>query len=246
MNEKIKLENLTMIYPNSEKGVFDINITIKPGQIFGFMGPSGSGKTTLIRIILGFIKQQQGNALINGHEIWNNIELVNGTISYISGEPIIPNEGTGLSYLQFYAKLREIKDLTRMYQLIDYFELDAKSLIKKMSKGMKQKVAIIACLMGDFDIYVLDEPTAGLDPVMQAKFLETILEMKNQGKTIILSSHIMDEVEKLCDQVLILKKGHIMFNDTMQSIVEQNIKLEKIFWEIYNVKGFNETINYKN
>ncbi|ATZ17274.1 ABC transporter ATP-binding protein [Williamsoniiplasma luminosum] len=246
MKEKIKLENLTMIYPRSDKGVFDIDIKIQQGQIFGFMGPSGSGKTTLIRIILGFIKQQKGNVWVNDLEVWNNNDQINQTIGFISGEPIIPNEGTGLDYLLFYAKLREIKDLTKMHQLIEYFELDAKSLIKKMSKGMKQKVAIIACLMADFDLYILDEPTAGLDPVMQAKFIETIVEMRNQGKTIVLCSHIMDEVEQLCDQVLILKHGRIMYNNTMANIKKENLTIQKIFWDIYNVKGFNETIKNQN
>ncbi|WP_339022571.1 ABC transporter ATP-binding protein [Spiroplasma endosymbiont of Crioceris asparagi] len=239
----INIDNMTMMY-NAKKGIKNINLNIETGVCFGILGPSGSGKSTLMRTLLGFVKINEGVLKINNIDVWGNSHKTNDLISFIPGEPIIPLEGTGKEYLKFYAKLRPNSDLDKMDKLINYFDLDADSPIKKMSKGMKQKVAIIACLMVDSEIYLFDEPTSGLDPVMQKKFVNIVKELKEQGKTIILSSHIMSEVDELCDEFAILKRGEIIYANDIKSIRKENKDIEKVFWEAYEIKTYEE--EYKN
>ncbi|AGM26134.1 ABC-2 type transport system ATP-binding protein [Spiroplasma syrphidicola EA-1] len=240
--EIIKFNNVTKRY-NAQKGVFDISFTINKGEIFGFLGPSGSGKTTIMRILLGFLKEDCGDISINNLDPTTKSHLINREIGFIAGEQIIPNNMSIKGYLKFYAQLRGIKDLTKMEALIKYFDLDTSGKIKKMSKGMKQKLAIITAFMGDFSIYVLDEPTSGLDPVMQNNFVKLVKKEKAAGKTILLCSHIMREVEVLCDRLTILKKGRLVHTSTLAAIHEEQKTVEEKFWECYGQDEMGELLN---
>lgn len=242
----VLLHNVTVDYGNG-KGIFDINLKIQQGQVYGLMGPSGAGKSTLLRALLGFVKTTSGKVQINGVDVWNNTGITNKNIGYISGEPIIPNSGTGKQFLKYYAKLRNIKNLSRMDKLVKYFELDINCAIKDMSKGMKQRLAIIASLMNDYDIYVFDEPNSGLDPILSMKFIKTILELKRRNKTILISSHMMDEIQTTCDFITLIKDGKQIYNDSIQSLTNSGLTVSELFWQNYDdVKPFGEENEFSN
>ena len=161
--EIIKINNLTKDYGNG-KGIFDVTFTIKKREIFGFLGPNGAGKTTTIRHLLGFIIPKEKKCIINGLDCNKDIDLIQKKIGYIPGEINLMEEISGIQFIKFMADYRGMKNLERANELIKRFELDPRCKIKKMSKGMKQKVGIVVAFMHDPDILILDEPTNGLDP----------------------------------------------------------------------------------
>ena len=204
----IDVNKVTMLYP-SKKGIKDISFQVKENEIFGYLGPNGAGKTTTIRCLLGFMKAQDGQALVNGLDPFNQHELVLKDVGYLPGEIAFFEEMTGIEFLSFLLELRNIKDKTRMNQLCELFEFDPKGPIKKMSKGNKQKLGLISAFMHDPKIYILDEPTSGLDPLMQQVFVQLVKQEKAKGKTMLMSSHSFEEVEKTCDRVAMIKDGAI-------------------------------------
>lgn len=219
----IEISHLTRNYGN-HKGVFDLSLNIESGEVFGFLGPNGAGKTTTIRHLMGFIKPQQGNCKIDGLDCWHQAARLQQEIGYIPGEIAFFNDMNGDEYLNFIGKYRKLNKLNRKEELIKRFELNPKGKIKKMSKGMKQKLGIVAAFMHDPQILILDEPTSGLDPIMQNNFVELINEEKARGKTIIMSSHIFEEVEKTCDRIGIIKEGHLVALDTSENIRMRHVK----------------------
>lgn len=213
----IKLQNLSKTY-NHKDVLSNINIEINSNEIVGILGANGAGKTTLMRILMGYIKPTNGTCSINNQHCFNDATTLSKTIGYIPGEISFSHNCTAIDYLNFIASLKNITDKTNMLNLIHYFQLDTSLTIKEMSKGTKQKLAIILCFMHDPKIYLLDEPTSGLDPIMQQKFIEYILLEKQKGKTIFLASHQFEEIEKTCDRILLLKDGQIKYNNTVKSI----------------------------
>lgn len=205
----IKIDCLTQVYP-SGKGIFDISFEVKKGEVFGYLGPNGAGKTTTIRNILGFTNATKGSVTINGKHTRQSSAELQHLIGYLPGEIAFFDNMTGDEFLNFLCDMRALKDLNKRHRLLKQFELDTHMKIKKMSKGMKQKLAIVAAFMHDPDILILDEPTSGLDPLMQKKFMTLLNEEKQNGKTIIMSSHIFEEVNKICDRVGIIKDGKIV------------------------------------
>lgn len=213
----IEVKDLTMTYP-SGKGIFDLNFTVKEGEVMGYLGPNGSGKTTTIRALLGFMYPDKGQARINNMDCWKRAPEIQKTLGYIPGEISFLDGMTGDEFLKLIGDMRGLKDLSRQKMLIEMFELNPKGKIKKFSKGMKQKLGIVAAFMHDPDILILDEPTSGLDPLMQNRFVSLILSEKEKGKTILMSSHIFEEVEKTCDNVLIIKDGRIVEQSDVQTL----------------------------
>lgn len=220
----IEVNNCTLLYP-SKKGVTDVTFSIAKGEIFGYLGPNGAGKTTTIRAMMGFMKPQQGEILIRGLNAWEQSALVQTHVGYLPGEIAFFDEMSGIEFLKFQAELRGLKDLTLMNQLMDRFELDPKSKIRKMSKGMKQKIGLICAFMHDPDVYILDEPTSGLDPLMQQVFVDLVLEKKEQGKTILMSSHSFEEVEKTCNRIAMIKDGRIAVVEDITVLKKQRRKV---------------------
>lgn len=192
------------------KGIFDVSFAIDEGEVFGFLGPNGAGKTTTIRHLLGFIFAKEGNCSILGKDCGKEAALIQKELGYIPGEINLWEEMSGLQFLKFMAKFRGMRDMGRCEELMKRFELDASGRIKKMSKGMKQKVGIVAAFMHDPKILILDEPTSGLDPLMQNVFVDLIQEEKANGKSILMSSHMFEEVERTCDRIGIIKEGKIV------------------------------------
>lgn len=209
MKTLIKIENLTKDYGKG-RGIFGVDLEIKKGQIYGFVGTNGSGKTTTIRHIMGFIKADKGKVTVLDLDAWNNTTELMKSISYVPGEIAFPDLATGSDFLKLQAEYLGVTDFTYMNHLISVLQLDPTAPLKRMSKGMKQKTAIVAALIGDKDILVLDEPTTGLDPLMRDSFLEIIREEKAKGKTVFMSSHIFEEIEHICDEVAMIKEGKII------------------------------------
>ena len=219
----IKVENLSRDYGRGH-GVFGVSFEVNEGEVFGFLGPNGAGKTTTIRHLMGFIKPQSGSCAINGLDCWKDGAAIQKDLGYIPGEMSLFDDMTGLGYLKFIAKYRGMKGEGRKQELIDRFELDAHVKFKKMSKGMKQKVGIVAAFMHDPKIIILDEPTSGLDPLMQNHFIELVFEEKAKGKTILMSSHMFEEVERTCHRIGVIKDGKLIEVASVDELKEKQTK----------------------
>ena len=204
----IEIERLSRDYGEG-RGIFDISFSIAEGEVFGFLGPNGAGKTTTIRHLLGFLKAKQGEARIFGRDCWKQADVITKELGYIPGEINLLNEMSGDEFLKFMARYRNMKGSGRTQELLERFELTPTGSIRRMSKGMKQKLGIVAAFMHDPKVLILDEPTSGLDPLMQNAFVELIQEEKKRGKTILMSSHMFEEVEKTCDRIGIIRQGHM-------------------------------------
>lgn len=218
----ISINNLTRDYGNN-KGIFDVSFNVEKGEVFGFLGPNGAGKTTTIRHLMGFIKPKMGSCSINDLDCFSKASEIQKTLGYIPGEISFFDDMSGLAFLNFLEKFRGLSK-SRKDELIEYFELNPKGKIKKMSKGMKQKIGIVAAFMHDPDILILDEPTSGLDPLMQKKFIDLLESEKKRGKTILISSHIFEEVEKTCDRVGIIKEGKIVAIDSVDALRKRHVR----------------------
>jgi ABC-2 type transport system ATP-binding protein len=204
----ITVNHLTKDYGNG-RGIFDISFEVKKGEVFGYLGPNGAGKTVTIRHLLGFCKAQSGSCEIMGMDCWKEPEKIQEHLGYLAGEIALPDDMTAWQFIKQIAEYRNV-DLKKAQDLCDYFQLDPHGTLKRLSKGMKQKTALIIAFMHNAEILLLDEPTSGLDPLMQAKFCELIKREKENGRTILMSSHMFDEVEKTCDRVVIIKQGKLI------------------------------------
>ena len=213
----IEVKNLTQTY-KSGKGVFDLTFTIKEGEAFGYLGPNAAGKTTTIGNLLGFTNASAGYAKINGLDCRKEAARLQNTIGYLPGEIAFLDNMTGKQFLNFMGDMRGTKNTARRNDLVDRLELETTGKIKKMSKGMKQKLAIVTAFMHDPSVYILDEPTAGLDPFMQNVFMDLLDTEKGRGKTIMMSSHIFEEVQRSCDRAGIIKNGRIVAVEDIQSL----------------------------
>lgn len=223
----IKLTNLTKDY-GSGRGIFDLDLEINEGETVGFVGTNGSGKTTTIRSILGFIKPTSGTAEVNGLESWRHSSEIVKNIGYVPGEIAFPDLSTGTAFLKSQAEFLSVKDMTRCDELIKRLQLDPRANLKRMSKGMKQKTAIVAAFMSSPDIYLLDEPTTGLDPLMRDSFLDIVREEQKKGKTVLMSSHMFEELEPLCDRVALISDGKIVDIADMKKIRKPETREYKI------------------
>lgn len=238
----IEVNNLTKVYP-SGKGVFNVSFKVEKGEVFGFLGPNGAGKTTTIRQLLGFTNATEGNCTINGLDTRENAHLIQRDLGYLPGEIAFFDKMNGHDFLNFISELRGKNSDIRKEELIRYFDLDLNHKIRKMSKGMKQKLGLIAAFMHNPDILILDEPTSGLDPIMQKKFTDLIKAEKERGKTILMSSHIFDEVEKVCSKAAIIKEGRIVVIEDIQKLKSNRQK--SFIVNVNDEKDLNTILNSK-
>lgn len=213
----VNISNLTKDY-GSHRGVFNISLHIEPGEVYGYLGPNGAGKSTTLRHIMGFSHSDSGSITVRGLDAWKDQTAIKEFVGYLPGEISLPEDMKGLDYLHLLANMRRMKSFEYADLLLEYFELDADTGIKRMSKGMKQKVALVATFMHNPDIIFLDEPTSGLDPLMQERFLRLLEIQKEQGKTIFMSSHIFEEVTKVCDRVGILRSGDLVDEVSIEAL----------------------------
>lgn len=205
----IEVDNLTQDYGHG-RGVFDVSFAVREGEVFGFLGPNGAGKSTTIRHIMGFSRPQKGETRVFNLESFHNYYKILSNVGYLPGEIALPEGLTGWEFIKMMGDLRKTKDKERLIYLLKKFDLSPAVSTKSMSLGEKRKLAIVTAFMDDPEVLVLDEPTSGLDPVMQQVFIDFIKEEKKRGKTILLSSHMFNEVEATCDRIAIIKDGRIV------------------------------------
>lgn len=213
----IEVNSLTKKYTNG-KGIFNVNFQVSKGEAFGFLGPNGAGKTTTMRHLMGFVHSTNGHASINGLDCWKDAAKIQKQLGYVPGEISFFDHMTGVQFLKFIADMRGVRNKRLQDSLTERFELDGSQKIHKMSKGMKQKVGLIAAFMHDPAIIILDEPTSGLDPLMQRRFVELIKEERSRGKTILMSSHLFDEVDQSCERVGIIREGKIVATEDITTL----------------------------
>ncbi len=207
-NNILELKDVKKAYGNFD-ALKGIDLSLKSGEILGFIGPNGAGKTTTIRIILGLIKGS-GACKVFGLDCWNDSVEIHKNLAYVPGDINLWPNLTGGEVIDFFLKLQGKENISLKNELIEKFNLDTNKKCKTYSKGNRQKVALISAIASDVDLYIFDEPTSGLDPLMENLFQEEVKRLKESGKTILLSSHILSEVEKLCDTINIIKDGKII------------------------------------
>lgn len=240
----VNINNVTKDYKNN-RGNFNISFNIKKNEVVGIAGENGAGKTTLIRQIMGFIKSDIGNIQIYGLDAYKESAKIKNYIGYVPGEINFPDVKTGYLFLKNYAKSRNIKDFTLADKLISRLQLDIRAYPKRMSKGMKQKMAIVSAFMTDSPLIILDEPTTGLDPLMREVLLSILLEEKEKGKTIFISSNSIEELERVCDRVFFISQGKIINEADVNKIKNVSFRDYKI--EFKKLKDYNQfkTLNYQ-
>ncbi|MCD8205384.1 MAG: ABC transporter ATP-binding protein [Clostridia bacterium] len=221
----IETKELTKDY-GFGRGVFDVSVNVPEGECFGFLGPNGAGKTTLIRHLMGFSRPDKGTAKIMDMNCFENAAKLQSDIGYLPGEIALPVGMTGTQFLRMLSQMRKVSSDDYMNELLERFALDPQMDTKRMSLGVKRKLAVVAAFIHDPKILILDEPTSGLDPIMQQQFIDFVLEEKRRGKTIFFSSHIFHEVDACCDRISIIKDGRVV--DTFRAEDLKNRK-ERIY-----------------
>ena len=234
----IEIKNLTMKYKNG-KGVEDINISVDDGEVKALLGPNGSGKSTTMRSFMGFLNSSEGSLKVAGVDTIVNPVEAKEIIGYLPGDPQLPQNLNSKSLFKLGADMRG-QSIDYAMELAEKFELDVKQIVKELSKGNRQKTAVILALLHKPKALVLDEPTSGLDPFHQRTFFETIEEFSNNGASILLSSHIISEVEKIADTMAVLKVGSKIYDESYKTFEkkakDEGKELEDAFFEFYDRK----------
>jgi len=213
----IHAEGLTKRY-GSTLALDALDLSIAPGEVYGYLGPNGSGKTTTIRLLLGLHRPTAGAAQLFGIDAWGDPVSAHRRVAYVAGEPFLWPALTGAETFEFLARIHGGTDVAYRAELIERFQLDAEKKVRALSKGNRQKVQLVAALASRAELLMLDEPTSGLDPLMEVAFREAVREAKERRQTIFLSSHILSEVEALCDRVGILREGRLIDEGTLAEL----------------------------
>lgn len=221
-SEVIITHELTKYYGKS-RGIESLSFGVEEGEVFGFLGPNGAGKTTTIRLLLGLILPTKGSAKVFGKDIRRDSISIREEIGYIPGDVVFYPRMTGKNLLNYFAGFKPRKAPKLKDELVKRFDLDLTKRVKDYSRGNRQKLAIVAALMHDPRLLILDEPTLGLDPMMQREFYQVLKEFKARGSTAFLSSHILPEVEKACDRVAVIGNGQLKAVETVEEIVRKKI-----------------------
>lgn len=236
MENLIEIKNLTKDYGHG-KGVFDVSFELRKGEILGFVGANGAGKTTTIRNIMGFLKPDSGKITVKNLDSWEDSDKIKKYVGYVPGEIAFPDLPTGTAFIKSQAEFLGVKDLSHADYITKSLQLDLRANLARMSKGMKQKTALVASLISEPEILILDEPTTGLDPLMRLEFLNILEEENKKGTTILISSHLYEELEKIADRVALIDKGKIIEVVDMKIIRNRKVKDFKI--------EFNKTADFK-
>lgn len=224
----------------------EIDLTLNEGEVFGYIGPNGAGKTTTINVLLGILKANSGSARIFGKDVWKDAVEIHKRVSYVPGDVNLWPNLTGGEVIDLFTSLRGNVNPEKRKRLLEMFELDPTKKCRTYSKGNRQKVALVAAFAADSDLYILDEPTSGLDPLMEQVFQQCVKEQKENGKSILLSSHILSEVERLCDRISIIRQGKIVETGTLSELQHLTnattkdgtpLTLEDLFMSHYGENG---------
>jgi ABC-2 type transport system ATP-binding protein len=213
----IRAERLTKRYGDT-LALDELDLAIHEGEVYGFLGPNGAGKTTTLRVLLGLHRPTSGRAALFGIDCFRDPVAAHSRVAYVAGEPGLWPSLTGMETLEFLARLRGGGDERYRGELIERFRLDPSKKLRALSKGNRQKVQLIAALSTRADLLLLDEPTSGLDPLMEMEFRAALIEARERGQTVFLSSHILSEVEAVCDRIGILRAGHLVDEGTLSAL----------------------------
>lgn len=213
----IELKNVTKKY-GSARGIDNVSLSVEKGTIYGFLGPNGAGKTTTISLLVDLLRPTTGRAEVFGLNTTTNGAQIRQRIGYLAGDMALDKSLTGLQQLQYYGALRKNFDKKYVHELAERLDCNLSRKIKTLSRGNKQKIGLISSLMHTPELLILDEPTSGLDPLIQEQFNEIILEHKKQGKTTFISSHILSEVQELCDHAAFIREGKMIASKPIAEI----------------------------
>ena len=202
----------------STRALDGLDLSVESGEVHGFLGPNGAGKTTTIRVLLGLLRPDAGKVKLLGGDPWHDAVALHRRLAYVPGEVNLWPNLTGGEVIDLLGRLRGDLDLRRRDELVERFQLDPTKKTRSYSKGNRQKVALVAALASNAELLLLDEPTSGLDPLMEAVFQDCIQELKTQGRTVLLSSHILAEVEALCDRLSIIRLGRVVEGGTLDEL----------------------------
>src|SRR5437660_6995375 len=218
----LQTENLTKDY-GRHRALQDVSLTVEAGEIFGLLGPNGSGKTTALRLLLGFLKPTTGRATIAGHDCWRDGVAARRHAAYLPGELRLYENMTGRQLIQFLTRLRGLGDANDLGRLATRFDIDLDRPIAQLSSGMKRKVALLQVLIPRVPLLILDEPTNTLDPSMRDLLLEQLRQAPAQGQAVLFSSHVLSEVERLCDRVGILRRGRLLHAQDIKELRQADL-----------------------
>jgi ABC-2 type transport system ATP-binding protein len=219
----IQLRDVTKHYGVS-RGVAQVNLTVAQGEVFGFLGPNGAGKTTTIRLLMDFIRPTSGTIEVLGLDSHRDAQTIHKRVGYVSGDMALENRLTGRQYLEYVAHLRGGVPWSIIQKLVDRLQCELDRKIGYLSRGNRQKIALVAALMHEPDLLILDEPTSGLDPIVQAEFQALIREHRERGKTAFISSHVLSEVQEVCDHVGFIREGMLVDVQPLQTLTQRSFK----------------------
>jgi ABC-2 type transport system ATP-binding protein len=234
----VDVKNLTKTYKKN-RGIKNLTFSIEEGEIFGFIGPNGAGKSTTIRTLLNFIYPTSGSATIFGKDIIKHSKEIRQNVGYLPSEVHYYDDMKVIDLLKYSAGFYKKFDSKRMKELAERLDLDLNRKIEDLSFGNRKKVGIVQALLHEPKLLILDEPTGGLDPLMQNTFFELLAEEREKGATIIFSSHILSEVQKMCDRVAIIKEGELVKVETIENLTKNNLKNIAITFEQSEPIDFN-------
>ncbi len=217
MTDAIRVSNLVKSFGKT-RALDGLDLSVKAGEVHGFLGPNGAGKSTTLRILLGLLRADSGEARLLGGDPWRDAVALHRRLAYVPGDVTLWPNLSGGEVIDLLGRLRGGLDPKRRADLLTRFELDPRKKGRAYSKGNRQKVALVAALASDVELLLLDEPTSGLDPLMEAVFNECIAEEREHGRTVLLSSHILSEVEALCDRVSIIRDGRNVESGTLSEL----------------------------
>jgi ABC-2 type transport system ATP-binding protein len=217
MNTVIEISDLHKSFGRT-RALDGLDLTVNEGEVHGFLGPNGAGKSTTIRILLGLLRADSGTARLLGGDPWRDVATLHSRLAYVPGDVTLWPSLSGGEIIDLLGRLRGGLDPHRRANLLERFELDPTKKARTYSKGNRQKVGLIAALASDVELLLLDEPTAGLDPLMEATFRDCIVEERGRGRTVLLSSHILAEVEALCSRISIIRSGRIVESGTLAEL----------------------------
>ncbi len=234
----IHTEQLTKRY-GTARGVEELDLDVRPGEVFGFLGPNGAGKTTTIRLLLDFIRPTSGRALLFGLDSRQDSTTIRGRIGYLPGELTLYESLSGVELLTFFAHLRGLPSIDVGRRVAERLDCDLTREIKALSHGNRQKLGLVQALMGDPELAIFDEPTLGLDPLVQAEFFTLVDELRADGRTLFISSHNLPEIQRLCDRVGIIRQGRLLAVETVSDLKRRAIRrLELRFAEPVTAERF--------
>ena len=220
MSAAIETQKLTKTYGRS-RGIRYVDLAVREGEVFGFLGPNGAGKTTTIRTLLGFLRPSEGRAWVFGMDVRKRSVEIRVRVGNLPGEFVLEDRLSGEDLLQFFARLRGVKDLGYARELAERLGADLHRPMRRLSRGNKQKVGLIQAMFHRPPLLVLDEPTSGLDPLVQEEFLEIVDDVRAEGRTVFFSSHVLSEVERVCDRVGIIRDGQLVTVEPTRELVNK-------------------------